>query len=197
MATDNEALVVAYLRYKPTFGLAVAAFVLFVLVTSAVTVLICTTKRCRWMLIVTLSGACEAAGYLCRVIFIKNATYGMVLIVITPTIFACADYELAGMNLYRVIEFAEPGGYFSKLATTEAYLFAFDCLLMLLAHAAWIPLFPAFYLPHYEATLINDGVPPPSAQQLSITANSGAQRNGATVMQQPHDLEKGSKQSTC
>lgn len=88
-------------------------------------------------------------------------------------------------------------GYFSKLATAEAYLFAFDCLLMLLAHAAWIPLFPAFYLPHYEATLVNDGVPPPSAQQLSITANSGAQRNGATVMQQPHDLEKDSKQSTC
>ena len=84
------------------------------------------------MLIVTLSGACEAAGYLCRVIFFINATYVMVgvlsahaagpasslqppcpehfsvyaaaayvsmqvLIVITPTIFACADYELAGM----------------------------------------------------------------------------------------------------
>ena len=100
---------------------------LFVLVMIAVTVLICTTRRCRWMLIVTLSGSCEAAGYLCRVIFIKKASYGrdshahvagpasihpalstsslsaaayvsmQVLIVITPTIFACADYELAGM----------------------------------------------------------------------------------------------------
>ena len=66
----------SHLHCRPTFGLAVAAFVLFVLVTIAVTVLICTTKRCRWMLIVTLSGSCEAAGYLCRVIFIKKATYG-------------------------------------------------------------------------------------------------------------------------
>ena len=111
-----------------------------------------------------------------------------------PSLVALHDFTSPTFVKFLMCQWVQ--GYFSKLATTEAYLFAFDCLLMLLAHAAWIPLFPAFYLPHYEATLVNDGVPLSSAQQLSITANSGVQRNGVTAMQQPHDLEKGSKTST-
>jgi hypothetical protein len=43
-------------------------------------------------------------------------------------------------SIYRVIEFQR--GYFSSIATTEIYFYFFDTLIMLLATAIYIPLFP-------------------------------------------------------
>jgi len=46
-------------------------------------------------------------------------------------------------SIYRVIEFQQ--GYFSPIATTEIYFYFFDTLIMLLATAVYVFLFPPAY----------------------------------------------------
>jgi hypothetical protein len=50
---------------------------------------------------------------------------------------------LIGRSIYRVIEFRQ--GYFSSIAMTEIYFYFFDTLLMVLATAVYVPLFPPAY----------------------------------------------------
>jgi hypothetical protein len=51
-----------------------------------------------------------------------------------------SQFFLICRSVYRVIEFRR--GYFSSIATTEIYFYFFDTLIMLLATAIYIPLFP-------------------------------------------------------
>ncbi len=51
-----------------------------------------------------------------------------------------SQFFLIGRSIYRVIQFQQ--GYFSPIAITEIYFYFFDTLVMLLAAAIYIPLFP-------------------------------------------------------
>ncbi len=64
-----------------------------------------------------------------------NRTYG-------PIVWATmvSQIFLIWRSIYRVIEFQQ--GYFSPIATTEIYFYFFDTLIMLLATAIYVFLFP-------------------------------------------------------
>jgi hypothetical protein len=62
-----------------------------------------------------------------------------------PIVYAAmiSQIFLIWRSIYRVIEFQQ--GYFSPIATTEIYFYFFDTLIMLLATAIYVILFPPAY----------------------------------------------------
>ena len=100
VSDDQRASVIDYFNFYPSLALSIVGLVLFTI--AALTVFAMTLKTRQWyMVIATIVGLMEAAGFACRIKMLNSTVYGayvamQCLLIIPPSFLALVQYITLG-----------------------------------------------------------------------------------------------------